>query len=426
MERRPDRGAGPVLRPANLDRVPGLRRLAALALVLGAVAAGVPAALGHDGDLDAQKHRIDDRIAGLRSQIDAAKSEEGVLTVEIQSQTARIRALEKDIAKLNAKVAKLESELAARRAELEKLQEVYRYQTERLGLLAAQQAEAQRRLEARLVALYETEQPDALAVILQSGSLNDLIEQIQLLNDIGKQDRRIAEEIAAVRADAGAARRETARTKAALAKVTAALAGKTADQRAVRDAVVGREQSLAGARATKEDLLASVREERRDDEENLEEMLAASAEIAAKIKAALAAAAAASGSSSSAGSGVVPAGGFIWPVQGVVTSAFGPRWGRMHEGIDIAAPAGTPIRAAAAGTVIYAGWLGGYGNLTIIDHGNGVATAYGHQSAIYVTGGAVSQGQEIGAVGSTGHSTGDHLHFEVRINATPVDPLAYL
>jgi murein DD-endopeptidase MepM/ murein hydrolase activator NlpD len=99
----------------------------------------------------------------------------------------------------------------------------------------------------------------------------------------------------------------------------------------------------------------------------------------------------------------------------------------MHEGIDIAASSGTPIRAAAAGTVIYAGWLGGYGNLTIIDHGGGVATAYGHQSSLAASTGAyVAQGQVTGYVGSTGHSTGAHLHFEVRVNGVPQDPLGYL
>jgi len=98
----------------------------------------------------------------------------------------------------------------------------------------------------------------------------------------------------------------------------------------------------------------------------------------------------------------------------------------MHEGIDIAAPYGTPVRAAAAGRVIIAGSSGGYGNLVVIDHGNGMATAYAHLSAIYAAGGSVGQGQSIGAVGSTGHSTGNHLHFEVRINGSPVNPLGYL
>jgi murein DD-endopeptidase MepM/ murein hydrolase activator NlpD len=103
------------------------------------------------------------------------------------------------------------------------------------------------------------------------------------------------------------------------------------------------------------------------------------------------------------------------------------RWGRLHAGIDIAAPTGTPIRAADGGTVQLAGWQGGYGNYTCIGHGGGVSTCYAHQSSIGVRGGQnVSQGQVIGAVGSTGNSTGPHLHFEVRINGSPVDPMGYL
>jgi murein DD-endopeptidase MepM/ murein hydrolase activator NlpD len=99
----------------------------------------------------------------------------------------------------------------------------------------------------------------------------------------------------------------------------------------------------------------------------------------------------------------------------------------MHEGIDNGVAYGTAIHAAAAGTVIYCGWESGYGNFVVLDHGGGVATAYGHQSAIAVTcGQQVSQGEVIGYVGSTGHSTGPHLHFEVRVNGDPVDPMGYL
>jgi len=425
VKRRTHRGAGPAQRPANLHLVRGSRRLilVALAVALG-IAAGVPGAFG-GGDLEGEKDRIDSTIDDLRSAIDQAKEEEGVLTEEVEAQTERIRGLEADIDVLNGKVAKLEADLAARRARLAELRDLYRYQTDRLELLTGQHAEAQRRLEERLVALYETDQPDALAILLESGSLNDLIEQMQLLNEIGQQDRRIAAEIAAAKAELRSARRKTAGTKAEVARVTAALAERTAAQRGARDDLIAREDALVDARAGKASLLASVREERHEDEENLEEMLAASAAIAAKIQAAQAAAAAAQGAPT-VGSGAVPAGGFIWPVQGLLTSSFGPRWGRMHEGIDIGAPGGTPIVAAAAGSVIFAGWLGGYGNLTLIDHGNGVATAYGHQAAFSVTSGPVSQGQVIGAVGSTGNSTGDHLHFEVRINGAAVDPLGYL
>jgi murein DD-endopeptidase MepM/ murein hydrolase activator NlpD len=117
----------------------------------------------------------------------------------------------------------------------------------------------------------------------------------------------------------------------------------------------------------------------------------------------------------------------IWPVNGPITSPFGWRWGRMHEGIDIGVGYGTPIHAAAAGTVAYCGWMSGYGNLVAIDHGGGLSTAYGHQSSIAVgCGQSVSQGQVIGYVGCTGHCFGPHLHFEVRVNGNPVDPLGYL
>jgi murein DD-endopeptidase MepM/ murein hydrolase activator NlpD len=127
-----------------------------------------------------------------------------------------------------------------------------------------------------------------------------------------------------------------------------------------------------------------------------------------------------------AGSGVSPS-GFIWPVQGVLTSGYGPRWGRMHTGIDIAAPSGTPIHAAKAGEVIFTGWLGGYGNAVILDHGDGIATLYGHQSRIGCTEGQIlNQGDVLGFVGTTGHSTGNHLHFEVRVDTKPRNPRPYL
>jgi len=126
-------------------------------------------------------------------------------------------------------------------------------------------------------------------------------------------------------------------------------------------------------------------------------------------------------------------GALSWPVTGQITSPFG--WRRspfggspeFHQGLDIAANMGTTIIAPASGTVISAGWYGGYGNYVLIDHGGGMATGYGHLSQIFVSvGQQIQKGQAIGAVGSTGASTGPHLHFEVRINGKPVDPAAYL
>ncbi|NEQ14865.1 MAG: peptidoglycan DD-metalloendopeptidase family protein [Moorea sp. SIO3E2] len=121
--------------------------------------------------------------------------------------------------------------------------------------------------------------------------------------------------------------------------------------------------------------------------------------------------------------------GYIWPSNGVITSGYGRRWGRMHKGIDIAAPIGTPIMAAAPGVVVSAGWnSGGYGKLVEIKHPDGSLTLYAHNSRIFVRRGQqVGQGQRIAAMGSTGYSTGPHLHFEVHPRGRgAANPIAYL
>jgi murein DD-endopeptidase MepM/ murein hydrolase activator NlpD len=121
--------------------------------------------------------------------------------------------------------------------------------------------------------------------------------------------------------------------------------------------------------------------------------------------------------------------GFNWPAAGTLTSRFGRRWGRMHKGIDIAGPIGTPINAAADGTIIAAGWSsGGYGNLVEIRHSDGTTTRYGHNSRLSVSiGQTVRQGQQVAEMGSTGHSTGSHLHFEIRPSGgDAVNPIAHL
>ncbi|RMF24093.1 MAG: M23 family metallopeptidase, partial [Cyanobacteria bacterium J083] len=121
--------------------------------------------------------------------------------------------------------------------------------------------------------------------------------------------------------------------------------------------------------------------------------------------------------------------GYIWPAKGVLTSGYGMRWGRMHKGIDIAGPVGTPIVAAAPGEVVYASWnSGGYGNLVKLKHPNGSITLYAHNSKIFVRKGQfVGQGQQIAAMGSTGFSTGPHLHFEIHpLGSTAVNPMRFL
>ena len=397
------------------------RRPITLVIVcLGLAVAAIPA--GALGSLSDRKDQVDARIAALQAQISGAKEKEGVLSSEIETASSEIGSLEGKIGSLSALVAELEADLAEHRARLARLQARYEEQTRRLEFLVAQHELAQKRLEERLVELYQTGQTTELEILLQVASLNDLIEQIDYFRQIGNEDRRIADEIKGVRDAVRVARRETAATKKEVEQVTAVLAEKTAQQRAARDQLVAQQNALVAARDERQSLLASVRDERHEHEEDLEAMQAASASLADQIRSSQASS---SGSSGSSGSGVSSS-GLIWPVSGPVVSGFGPRWGRMHEGIDIAVPNGTAVHAAAGGTIIYAGGMGGYGNIVVIDHGNGLATAYAHLSAIWVGGGSVSQGQAIAASGCTGHCLGPHLHFEVRVNGSPVDPLGYL
>ncbi len=202
--------------------------------------------------------------------------------------------------------------------------------------------------------------------------------------------------------------------------VTKTIEVRTEQVRVLRDSLLSRENALSSARAQKHQAVSQAHASLKQMLDDAEALQQVSADLQAKIQAA-------QGTSSPTPSGS----GLIWPVNGSVASPFGWRClegiCRMHEGIDIAVGYGTPIQAAAAGTVIYTGWEGGYGNLIVIDHGGGLATAYAHQERFAVGNGAhVAQGQVIGYVGCTGHCYGPHLHFEVRVNGSAVDPLGYL
>ncbi len=247
--------------------------------------------------------------------------------------------------------------------------------------------------------------------------MHDALDQVAYLTDIGVQDRRIAAEVAYAKLQAKAARAKTKALRARVHGETAVIEARTTQARDIRDELAGARNDLAGTRQEKLTDLSQLSDQDRADAQEIDALQAASAALTERIRAAQ------GPSSVSAPSSA----GLIWPVSGPVTSPFGWRWGRMHEGLDIGVSYGTPIHAAASGTVIYCGWESGYGNLTVIDHGGNLATAYGHQSSIAVhCGQQVAQGDVIGYVGSTGHSTGPHLHFEVRVNGAPVDPMGYL
>jgi murein DD-endopeptidase MepM/ murein hydrolase activator NlpD len=396
-----------------------------LVVLLGAALLAVaPAASAQDSIYD-RKANLDSRISSLRDKIESAKEKEGVLTSEIKTASSDIELLEGDIDSLALRVAELEGVLARYRARLARLEEKYRYQTRHLNRLKRDHARAQRELERRLVELYETDQADALAILLQVESLGQLIEQLDFMNEVGRQDRRITAELKRLKIQMREARKRTAAVKQEVAEATAVVEEKTEEAQAAQAELIARQEALAAARSEKSELLAGTREDRDHAEEDLDVLLAASAALQSQIQSS-GSSTSGGGASTTGGDTTPSASGLIWPVSGVVTSGFGYRWGRMHEGIDISAPTGTSVRAAASGTVIIAGYMGGYGNIVVIDHGGGLSTAYAHLSAIWAGGGSVSQGQGIGAVGCTGSCTGPHLHFEVRINGSAVDPMGYL
>ncbi len=219
------------------------------------------------------------------------------------------------------------------------------------------------------------------------------------------------------------ARAKTAAVRKGLQQETRVIDARAQQQAILRGELLTSRNGLASARAGKSHALVATKVQEQAAIQESAAIRAASAALAAKIQAAQGGTASSPGETAATPS----AAGFIWPVSGPITSPFGMRWGTLHPGIDIGVPTGTPIHAAAAGTVIYCSSMEGYGNLVVIDHHNGLATAYAHQSRIAASCGEnVAQGQVIGYSGCTGFCTGPHVHFEVRVNGTPVDPLGYL
>jgi murein DD-endopeptidase MepM/ murein hydrolase activator NlpD len=378
-------------------------------------------AFGEEG-VTAKKQVVDARIDVLEKKIDAAREREGVLTSQIEDVTSKINALEDDVSAASSRLDQLESVLALHQRKLDRLNQLYGLQTRKLVFLQRQHKAATERLNKRIVEIYTSDPTSALTVVLEAGSFSDLLEQVEFLNDIGRQDQTIAAEVKHAKLEVQETRNATRRTRSEVAATTRTVADRTSEQRAVRDQLAWSQRQLATARRDKRSTLASVQEDKEEALGHMRDLQLQSAALAAKIQSAQ------SGSSAvPAPSAAASAAGFIWPVHGVLTSGFGWRWGRLHEGIDLAVSSGTPVVSAAAGTVIVAGWMGGYGNLVVVDHGGGIATAYGHNTSVTVgVGQQVAQGQLIAYSGNTGHSTGPHVHFEVRVNGAAVDPLGYL
>jgi murein DD-endopeptidase MepM/ murein hydrolase activator NlpD len=384
------------------------------------------AAAPASGGLYDRKQSIDDELSSVQSKLQEAREREASLSAEIASVTQRIQALEAEVGDVSTKLVALEEDLALHQRKLDALTELYEIQTERLAFLRDQYGVAVERLSTRLVAVYESGEPSTLDVLIDAQSFSDILDQLDYLSSIAAQDRAIVKHVTGARNHMRVLRERTGKTKARVAAVTRVVKIRTEQTRAVKNQLVARQQGLSAARSARRASLADVREDARHYASEAAALQAQSANVAAQIRSAQATVSSSPTYSQASTDSSPSASGFIWPVSGPVVSPFGWRWGRMHEGVDIAAGYGSPIAAAASGTVIYAGWMGGYGNLIIIDHGGGIATAYAHQSSFTVGGGPVSQGQTIGYVGCTGHCFGPHLHFEVRVNGSAVDPLGYL
>ena len=399
--------------------MPNLRvvtRRAAVACLLLLFALAAPAL----GDDVAKKREIDAHIANLQSTLASTRKNEEALRAQITALDNRIGSLESQVGTVSLHLAALQRDLEYRRQRLEVLGHLFRLETTRLDTLKLQYRRAVKRLNDRLVAIYESDRPSTLDFVLGSASIDEALEMVDYVNLIGSEDKRIAAEVRSAKLQMQAQRAQTKKVRLKVLGDERALAARAAQEQEARDALVGARNQLAQTKSEQAATLSSLSTKDRALADEISQEQAASEQLAAAIRAAQA--------QTSQGPTATPSSaGLIWPVNGPVTSPFGPRWGSFHQGIDIGVPMGTPIAAAASGTVIYCGWESGYGNLVVIDHGGNLATAYGHQSQIAVSCGEhVSQGQTIGYVGCTGHCFGPHLHFEVRINGSPVDPLGYL
>ena len=412
------------------------------------------------------KSKVDQQIDATKKQVDTASAEEQRLLGLIESSTARKTALDAKVATIDGQIATVQRQLDAAQSKLAALEAQQRVTEGRLVEAREALNAAKEELGRQAIAAYtgQSEAASYASMLLHASSLGDLASKRSYMRAvIGSQTDAIA---------------ATERLRDEVGDLGKQLDTSRADAQGQRDVVVGQRASLQSGRNAQTAARAEVQAEisqtdalrrevlaRKDEfEEQLEDLEDESAAIAETLRrrqaeAAAAAAAAAraatttttvagvAGAVPSAGSGSVPTtapstaaaapakapGRLLTPVPGApVTSPFGyrihPIYGtsRLHTGIDYGASEGTPIRASADGVVVSAGWFGGYGNATIIDHGGGIATLVGHQSSMSVSaGGKVTQGQTIGRVGCTGDCTGPHVHFEVRVNGDPVNPAGY-
>ncbi len=327
--------------------------------------------------------------------VEEAKREQASVTKDINILETDIDKTETEINYLNKKLQLLQKQISVKNQELKQAQNSM---DERTEILAE-----------RLNSIYINGDVSYLEVLLDSSSFSDFLTNFDLLQKIAEQDVTLLEEIAAERQYIETKKNELESAKQEIEPVKAEQQEK---QSYLKERSAEKAQQLSAVEKEKNQLIRALNELEADSK-RMEKIIRSLQSPQSNTK-------------------VVP-GAMIWPVGGRLTSDYGMRvhpilkTKRMHTGIDLAASKGTTVKAAKAGKVIFTGWNGAYGQVVVLDHGGGISTMYAHLSSISVSvGQEVTQGKKVGAVGSTGWSTGPHLHFEVRVNGTPANPHKYL
>lgn len=348
---------------------------------------------------------LEDQLADLQRQAEEQQAKTNEASAKVESVSERLRQIQEELRVATAEYKEV-------KGQLDSVEDKISDNTELLQKTEADLKVKNKKLQQRVRDIYINGQISYVDVLLGAKDFADLMTRMDVLKRIIKHDydliMKVKEEKATVE-----------NTRAQLEKDKAEAEVLVADAQAKKTKVEDKESE-------QQVLLDQAIYDRDTSERMYEEIMAASQEVANMIR---------RSQMSSAGYSGAPAGagGMIWPISGPITSEFGwrthPIFGtaRFHSGLDIGGDYGMPIYAAASGTVIYAGWISGYGNAVIIDHGGGVTTLYGHNDSLNVSEGEnVAQGQVIAMCGSTGNSTGPHCHFEVRENGEPVSPYGYL
>ena len=357
---------------------------------------------------EAELARINRLIEQTKKQLSTTKKQESSVLSALITAQQELAQIELELERLDQKLRLVQREIA----NLEREQAEAEKELARLDRLQRDRADQYNR---RLVAVYKYGPLSYLELLVAAESFADLISKFEMVSYYLRADARLIAEVSTIKEEIGVQQKTLQEKKRGLDQQRAAviaLEKSTVEQQKLKTALVQKAEAE----------LNKVQRDRKSLEAALDELEETSRQIEAEIK-------------RRQQKGALGTGNFIWPlaIKGRISSPFGERMHpildqkRFHTGIDIAVPTGTDVLAADRGRVIISGWNGGYGNFIAIDHGNGLATAYAHNSRLLVKeGDVVTQGQVIAKSGNTGLSTGPHLHFEVRKDGAPVDPAGYL